>query len=245
MQQAMLDASRNRPGFVDDAKPNGWKSKPTPRKILCLDVSSKCGWATFHDNSATPLKYGVIHADGDVLVGPPGSKYPWSLMNNVMQMKEKIRKLVEEHGPDVVVIEETNLGKQRYAQKYLEWLHFNLVAYFHVMITQKGWPQEVIYLNSREWRRVLGLKLTKDDVKMNAKVRSIKRNTFLSNEVKNEALKALGARGVKNKKHLALDFVNQKYSLGLIVKDNDIADAICLGAAYIAGATACSGFEKG
>ncbi len=245
IQRAMLDASRNRPGFVDDAQPDSWKAHPVAKKILALDIASKCGWATFTAGDPKPMKYGIVQSDGDVLAGATGVKYPWTLMFNVMAMKEKIRKIVEQEGPDVVVIEETNLGKNRYSQKFLEWLHFNVVAYFHVMVTQKGWPQDVVYINSREWRKVLGLKLTKDDLKNNAKVRKIKRDTFLSNEVKSAALKELGVRGVKNKKHLAIAFCEQKYGIALAVKDDDIADAICLGAAYIAGAQACTGYEKG
>lgn len=219
-----------------------------PQTVMSLDISSKCGWAV--SKAGILGEYGCLHADGDVLMGPRPTElretqYPWFLMHNIMRMKEKIRVLVMRVAPDVIVIEQTNLGRSRSAQKYLEGLHFCLLASLHVWMQGCPWPQRVVYLDSRAWRSALGLRMTKEDVKRNAAVRKIKGNDATTAEAKSAALKALGHRGKVTKKHLALRYCLEKRGLSLQVQENDIADAICLLDAYAAGAQACTGMEPG
>jgi hypothetical protein len=53
--------------------------------------------------------------------------------------------------------------------------------------------------------------------------------------------KSLGIKGEVTPKHLAVAFVNENYGLNFIVKDNDIADAICMGTSYLKGVKLCNG----
>ena len=234
-------------GFVDDEKPPDWRDpnvKPTT-SMLALDLSSRTGWA-FYQNGVLKER-GVCAAEGQVLTSST-LKYPWSMMQSVMDMKEKVRGLVERFGPDIVVIEETNLGKQRYSQKFLEWLHFNVVAYLHVMSTTRGWPkaENVVYISTSAWRKTLDIKLSKDDRKNNRKVKGIKGDSVLSKETKKKLLKELGVRGKKTPKHLSCAYVKATHGIDLKVStENDIADAICIGDAYLKGAPHCNGLEKG
>lgn len=241
--QAVADATRQRDaahGIEEEPE----RVTPQTDRILALDLSSRTGWA-FYENKVLK-EYGVLAADGGVLTAE-GLKYPWSMVESVMAMKEKIRGLVEKFWPDTVVIEETNLGKQRYSQKFLEWLHFNVVTYLHVKEMQCGWPKKenVVYISTSAWRQTLGLKLTKSDQKNNRQVKAIKGDKLLSPKVKNKLLKELGVRGKKGPKHLSCAYVEDTHKIRLKVStENDIADAICLGDAYIRGAPRCVGMEK-
>lgn len=246
---AMQEAHRMRArahGLEEDKGPDWRPPGAAPmERILALDLSSRTGWA-FYENRVLK-EWGILEADGSVLKAmDPNVKYPWSLMAAVLGMKEKVRRLVEKYGPDIVLIEETNIAKARYSQKFLEWLHFNVVAYLHVMGTQCGWPksENVIYISTMDWRKTLDIKMTKADSKQNRKVNEIKNDTALSKELKAKLMKQLGVRGKINKKHLSCRYVEDTYKMKLKVStENDIADAICIGDAFIKGAAHCTGYE--
>ena len=57
----------------------------------------------------------------------------------------------------------------------------------------------------------------------------------------NEAKKQLGIRGKWTKKMLAVNWVNENYGLKLKLVNNDEAEAICLGVAFLRGALLCDG----
>lgn len=201
-------------------------------KVLGLDISTSAGWASQVD--AQPVIYGYHELDKTVHEYGP---YPWNYVAASDDMAKFLFAKVEEYDPDVVVIEETNLGKSRYAQKILEFTHRALLV--KLWEWQMRGDRKVIYLSSSAWRQALGLVMSKEDKKNNAKLSKAKK---LSAEygVKIDK-KTLGIKGKINKKHLALRYVNATYGLQLKVKDNDAADAICLTAAFLKGATPCDG----
>jgi hypothetical protein len=53
--------------------------------------------------------------------------------------------------------------------------------------------------------------------------------------------KALGLKGRVTKKHVAVIEANRRFGLDFKQKDNDIAEAILLGVAYLSGAPICDG----
>lgn len=137
---------------------------------------------------------------------------------------------------DAIVVEETNLGKNRYSQKSLEFTH----AYFLLQMSKsicKDVP--IVYLSTSQWRTAVGLEMSKEDKKSNAKLSKAKK--AVGGDVRKVDKKALGVAGKVTKKHLAVRKANELFGLTLKLKDNDIADALLLGTAYFLGAVACDG----
>jgi len=207
-------------------------------KVLALDVSTKTGWAVFDNSDGMPLvekltKHGLIK--NPQKVGEYG-KYPWSYLNACEAMAQQLLLLAQTEKPDVIVIEETNgCSKSRYTQKVLEFLHCCLLDRLAVYMT----VTPVYYINSSEWRKTLGLVLSKEDKKNNKKLKVAKKLAEATGKKLNRV--ELGVRGITNKKHVAVRYVNETYGLNFLVRDNDIADAICLGTAYIKGCRTCDG----
>jgi Holliday junction resolvasome RuvABC endonuclease subunit len=138
---------------------------------------------------------------------------------------------------EVIVIEEINLGRNRYTQKLLENIHTAMLDQI-----ESFWPHaKVVYLDSSEWRHNLGLKMTKEQKKLNAKLSKAKKLAAQTN-IKLDK-KKLGIKGKVNAKHLAVAHANTIFGLQLKMKQNDAADAICIGLAFFNGATPCDGVQ--
>jgi Holliday junction resolvasome RuvABC endonuclease subunit len=200
-------------------------------KLLALDFSTCTGWVVLEgERGKVPriIASGRIEKD-ESFVNPI---YPWRPLQIAMQIAKKANELLQEHHPEVVVIEETNKGKNRYSQKQLEWIHFAFLSSFAHFPNP---PKNIFYINTSDWRKILGTGLTKEDKKLNAKVRKL----WKAGDRK--GIKNLGVRGKVNKKHTAIRYVNSTYGLDLKMKDNDIADAICIGTSYFLGVAVCDG----
>lgn len=183
-------------------------------RVLALDASTKSGWALFVDGklsesgALTPVKVEDFNVNKDPQKSP---KYPY----NIVAAADKIAELVEDelllmHWPlDVVVVENTNKGRNRHTQRILEFMHFTLLKKFFQL------KQPMLYMDTSEWRSLVGLWMSKDDLKNNREVKAKKK------------------RGKISKKHLAVRMVNDLYGKNLKLKDNDEADAILMGQAYV------------
>lgn len=210
-------------------------------RILALDISTKTGWALLEgEQGSVPrvVKSGRVVLDGKVR-GYAALSYPWDYLKAIEVMAHEIIGEVVEHDPDIVVIEETNGSRSRYTQKILEWLHMGVLRNLDDL-TPAGAPRfkkygQVNYVNTSDWRKAVGATLTKEDKKLNVQVRKLKKAGDKA------ALKTLGVRGKFGKKHAALRYVNNTFGLDLRMRDNDIADAICLGTAWFLGAPICDG----
>jgi hypothetical protein len=202
-------------------------------KVLGLDISTSAGWAFLED--AQLVSFG--HIGLKKTVHEYGS-YPWNYLDAANEMATLLFEKVQVINPDMIVIEETNLGKSRYSQKLLEFIHLSLMSRLSIWRDMRP-GRSVVYLSSSTWRQALGLQMSKEDKRNNAKLSKAKKIATESGAKLDK--KALGVRGKINKKHLALRYVNETYGLNLKVKDNDAADAICLGAAFLRGAEPCDG----
>lgn len=214
-------------------------------RVLALDLSTHAGYALFEgEMGAKPklLSYGTVHLlDGkskERVHNYGGQRYPYSYLCAARAQLNKIWNLKEAHlpDPDVLVVEETNGSRNRYTQKVLEFLHHTLIG--DCMSRKIG----MVYLDSdgtNGWRKKLGLWMSKEQKRANAKLSKAK-SAAKAKGVKLDK-KALGIRGKTTKKHLAIERANAEYGLNLIVKDNDAADAICLGLAYFNHAVPCTG----
>lgn len=196
-------------------------------RVLALDISTKTGWALFENGQL--VNHGLVKLQKKI---SECGTYPWSYYAATGHVAGLIVNVIENTNPDVIVIEETNGSRSRYTQKILEWLHCALLQSLDIL----GYPvkDKVYYVNSSEWRKVIGLALTKDQKKANAKLSKAARDGKVDKA-------ALGIRGKITKKHLSVAYVNKEYDLAFKIKDNDKADAICLGKAFIQGANVCDG----
>lgn len=184
-----------------------------PKRLLSLDVSTKTGWSKFVDGELAdsgqlkPVKVEDFNVNKDPQLSPA---YPLNIADAAELVVKRIIDLVEADDPfDFVVIENTNKGRNRHTQRLLEFIHYVLIRYL------SAWGVPFGYMDSSEWRRIVGLKLTKEDKKNNRDVSANKK------------------RGRVTKKHLAIRLVEEEFGLKLKVKDNDRADAILLGLAYV------------
>ncbi len=207
-------------------------------RVLALDLSTSTGWALLEGKLNSPLQAKLIEY-GTVKLAYPiakyGAAYPWTFVHAARALGRMVLAVVEKTKYDYIVIEETNLGKQRYSQKALEFIHFCVLSELQGL----GEMGKVQYVSSSEWRKTLNLALTAEDKRLNRKLSQAKSRAKAANKKLDK--KALGIRGKFTKKHMALRFINSVFNLGLKVKDDDVADAICLGMSVFAGATTCNG----
>jgi Holliday junction resolvasome RuvABC endonuclease subunit len=181
-------------------------------RLLALDVSSKTGWSVWEDGTyVTSGALAQYHIPNFNVNDHPEKQaaYPFNVMDAAIAVTAAIGVLISEIAPDFLVIEHTTKGRNRSTQRWLEWLHFALVSSLRV----RGMPFQ--YRDPSEWRKAVGMVLTKEQKKNNREVSQGKK------------------RGRVTKKHLAVNMVNDRYHLKLLVKDNDQADAILLGLGHL------------
>lgn len=201
-------------------------------KVVGLDISTSTGWSFFLEKKL--VECGSLKLP---LTLQEYGEYPWNYWKASNDMSDGIIKVIDDHSPDIIVIEEINLGKSRYAQRILEWIHKSTLD----KLQNKYPTTKVIYVSSSKWRQSLGLQMSKEDRRNNAKLSKAKRLIRQSGSMLKVDKANLGIRGKITKKHLAIRYVNSKYSLQLKMKDNDKADAVCIADAYFCGAQPCDG----
>lgn len=236
-------------------------------KVLGLDISTNAGWAvvTLAGDGGPPVlgNFGLIQKEKTAIEYGP---YPLGYRIAAKTLAKALIALVVQHRPDVVIVEETNQGKNRYTQKLLEWIHLYFQqAWDDGTLAQSDvfWDESMIvgqviarppvpepkYISTGIWRHALGLKKPKD---AKARDRLLKKAEALAEKVAprgtpeyrkalNAEKKRLGVKGKWNKKMLAVNHVNDLFGLDLKLKDNDSAEAICLVLAYAANAPLCDG----
>lgn len=182
-------------------------------RILSLDASTKTGWALFVDGNLT--KSGALPQvkvqDFNVNKDPQlAASYPYNIVDGAGAVVLQIKELVKQEQPDMVVVENTNKGRNRHTQRLLEFIHLKLL-----MALRSDLLVPMIYMDTSRWRSLVQLWLSKDDRKNNRDVSAGKK------------------RGRVNKKHLAVRMVNDLYGKKLKLKDNDEADAILMGRAFV------------
>ena len=197
-------------------------------RILALDISTSAGWAILDG----PRDAGVLPKiiDKGLVKNPrkvrEHGEYPWSYKHAADWLADELFSVASRNahlGIELVVIEETNGSKSRYTQKILEYIHKATLDRF------EGYT--VAYVDTREWRSVLGCLLSKEQKKLNQKLAKAKREATAMGLTVDK--KALGIKGKVTKKHVAINWANEHWGLSLKAKDDDIADALCVGTAYL------------
>jgi Holliday junction resolvasome RuvABC endonuclease subunit len=137
-----------------------------------------------------------------------------------------VKTLLTQYQVDVIAIEQTNGSRNRTTQKFLEFIHFAVLATIDRECCRSN---KVVYVDSSKWRSICGQYMNKDQCKHNQKVRDKKAIPM--------ELCGIKASGKITKKHLSVAWVNQKFGLHLKLKDNDAADAISMAYAAMVMAT--------
>lgn len=198
--------------------------KMNPIRVLSLDMSSKTGWSCVvsSKDGIELIAYGQIPPIHEPKTPYPGSYVEWAYL-----IFAEIVKLVDQFQPDILVIEETAGGsKSAYSQKILEFSHF-LVAQ---MIKNTG--IESHYLQTEQWRRIIGCKMNDAEKARNKQVKDYKKKTGskLARDINNKVI------GKITRKHINVRRINEIYANQLpnvlTMKDEDSCDALGLAAAY-------------
>lgn len=172
-------------------------------RILGLDMSTKTGYAVL--DNGTLVDKGLITADSKPTDGfLKGLVEDYTFLSDAHWISTRIAKLIG--GIDYIYIEQTNIGKNRTSQKQLEFVHCMVLNNLRKLSV----ADRVRYVDTSAWRSELKVRMTKDDTKHN------------------KLVKAKKIRGKITTKHLAVRWANETYGLDLLLKDNDIADAIAV-----------------
>jgi hypothetical protein len=93
--------------------------------------------------------------------------YPRNYILMANNIARECWNLIYKCNPDFIIIEETNKGKNRYWQKQLEFIHYAVNA----IIQNNQIGNNVRYIDTSEWRKLLGLHLDKEDRQHNNEVK--------------------------------------------------------------------------
>ena len=194
------------------------------RVLLSLDMSTTCtGFAVFDMDSRALIFRGVLKPS--TKGGVAKMSYPKQQLTKMIDLSKQILDLIAVHKPTAIVIEEIAGSKNRLGQKTLDGLHF-IVAYF---LELNGWLSLVNYYDvtgADGWRTHLKLRLSEADKLHNKE--AVKLNKKLA---PSQRIPKVGP------KHLACRYANAHYGVSLncdtAETDGDIADAICIGAAFL------------
>ncbi len=200
-------------------------------RTLALDIATCVGWAVLEDSHLT--------AHGALQTPIPTEKltYPFDLHRRAHLAAACVAGLVRQHQPHRVVVEDTNIGGRASgrSQRFLEWFHAALIT----KLLEDMDDSSIHYLTTRQWHSAIGLKLTDQDKENNktlTKLRaSLKKRLGRKPTPKelSDAKTAAGLAGKRTIKHAAVEWANAKYGLKLTATQDDIADAIGQGTAFI------------
>ena len=202
------------------------------KKYISLDISTNTGYAIFEDTKLTD--YGVFtfkareyKADIKTYKDLPEC-YPVNFLEVADKITNGCMQLIKDNNIDLVIIEHPENGKQRLSQRLLEWTHLTLVR----ELRKIEMPFKYILVN--DWRGVVKcyLKYWPEHQIWNKEVKKAKAKA-IPTKTGMKVPKIEGKRvSAMNQKKLSILIANQHYFI--TVKDNNIADAINIGRAYIA-----------
>jgi Holliday junction resolvasome RuvABC endonuclease subunit len=172
-------------------------------RILGLDISTKTGYAVFDDKKLVAQSV-FMAGPASKYIGPDLESYKFIYI--ARSIASVIKNIIEKYNPNFIYIEQTNNGRNRTTQKLLEFIHFATLAGLEDTV----YGSKIRYIDTSAWRKTLGIKLSKED------------------RINNKAVKKKERRGKITSKHLSVRWVNSTFNLNLKLKDNDIADAICI-----------------
>lgn len=189
--------------------------------LMSLDLSTTCtGWSVFNIETQELLHYGTIKPSTK---GLSKMVYPQQQLTKMIDLSIKIKTLIENYKPSLIVIEEIAGSKQRLGQKVLDGLHWIVLYHIQELIPIISY-YDVTGMNG--WRTHLGLRLSEQDKINNKEAKKL-----------NKTLHPKSRLPVVDAKDLACRYVNQKYGLKLDPQasqyDSDIGDSVSMGSAFL------------
>lgn len=176
--------------------------------LLALDLSVLSTGYCFMDYSGKVLETGTILPEK--YKNHTKDRYPRKTIRNINSAVSQIQDLFDQYSENHeivdVVIEEINAGKTgTKTTKILSWVQ-------GLLLNSLGFDVNYHFLTSSTWRSILNLKFRPEHKVHNKKSAKKDRITF---------------------KHLAIGLVNERYQIEFGYEDNDTAEAICIGLAYL------------
>lgn len=201
-------------------------------RILALDLSTNPGWALYELQALGSVPKPSCF--GELSFPRPDGYYPFVYLLWAKRAIDGVFQILDSSRPDIVVLEETTASSNSYSQKILEFLHFEFLQ----RIVHR--PIPVVYVRDGVWKKQTGATQNAAERKHNAKVARIKKKT-------GKRLAKIDGKvvGRLDRKSYTVRAANEMFALSLTKKQNNTADAILLGAAFIAGVPLCDGTTKG
>lgn len=179
-------------------------------RIVGLDISKHTGYAIIEDGKR--VVSGKFEVDAETLGFKGTDKYgrlvvdEYGYIDEAAVLAHLISALVDQYRPNWIYLEQTNNGRDRTAQKNLEFLHYGILRH----LRDKGHSHLVRYVDTSAWRSKLNMNFTKEQKDHNKLVKQKKK------------------RGKITKKHLAVAWASVTFGLKLLQKDNDEAEALAV-----------------
>jgi len=126
-------------------------------RTLGLDISTRTGWAFMAPFQVLASGLLVSKVDGDFT----SAEYPYNYLDMAQFQAKQILQLIEKLDPEVIIIEETNKGRNRYSQKQLEFIHFAVAEAIRHHI--KDGIRKLVYIDTSKWRSLLEIEMSKED----------------------------------------------------------------------------------
>lgn len=143
-------------------------------RVMGLDLSTRTGFSVMEPFALITSGLIVSKSEGD----HTAPNYPYNYLQMAWTLAKRVKALVEELKPDVIVIEETNKGKNRYSQKQLEFIHFAVAEALEGHVLSK--QVEIVYIDTGRWRKLLQVDYDKED-RLHNREHSNQRSDFRKN----------------------------------------------------------------
>jgi Holliday junction resolvasome RuvABC endonuclease subunit len=187
-------------------------------KILGLDLSTHSGYAIIEGGRLS--NYGIIEKKPKQTIYD-GAPQEYFFIYQGHYIADQIDQLITSEKPNFIYIEQTNQGRNRTTQKELEFIHCIVLEHLAKIVDD---PSVIRFVNTSTWRPQLGIRLNKTQKKHNKTRKSSSNASIITGDYG----VTMSVRGRITVKHLSVLYANGKYNLSLKLKDNDIADAICI-----------------
>jgi Holliday junction resolvasome RuvABC endonuclease subunit len=173
--------------------------------VLGLDLSTHTGIAVL-DNTGNDYRI-LFTTTIHTTEVPDREPSDWVMVLKARTIAAQIKPVIKEYRPGIIAIEQTNNGKNRTSQKMLEFVHYAVLT---MIRDELRLDTPILYIDTSRWRSVLSIRLSKDQKKHN------------------KAVSSGSAKKRVTTKHLAVNWANQTFGLSLLMKDNNVADALAL-----------------